>query len=146
MSTRHPLLALLTVLLAAACGGQSGAASPPANVDFAMKAQNGSTVAGTGQVVQSVGAFTVTLTLKGMQPGSRHVSHLHLGQCSAPGGIAYALQSVVADSAGTATTVSTVPAGYAVPTSGWYVNVHHGPDFTEADYAPSDSCGNLTAR
>jgi hypothetical protein len=110
-----------------------------------MAAQNGSTVKGTGQVVESAGSFTITLKLTGMPAGSTHVSHVHVGRCSAPGGIAYALQSVVADASGAATTVSTVPAGYAIPTSGWYVNVHHGPDFTEADYAPSDSCGDLTA-
>ena len=146
MTVKHPMLALLALAVAVACGGQSTAATPTPAVDFSMVAQNGSTVKGTGQVVQSAGSFTITLKLTGMVPGSSHVSHVHDGQCAAPGGIAYALQSVVADASGTATTVSIVPAGYAIPTSGWYVNVHHGPDFTEADYAPSDSCGNLTAR
>jgi hypothetical protein len=84
--------------------------------------------------------------LTGLAPGSIHVSHIHAGRCSAPGGIAYALQSVVADSAGSATTTSTIPVGYAIPVSGWYVNVHHGPDFTEAEYAPSDSCGDMPAK
>jgi hypothetical protein len=143
---KHPLLALVTLLVAAACGGGSAAAPPAPTVAFAMVAQNGSAVKGTGQVVESAGSFTVTLKLTGMEAGSIHVSHLHAGQCSAPGGIAYALQSVVANASGTATTVSTIPAGYSIPTSGWYVNVHHGPDFTEAEYAPSDSCGDLTAR
>jgi hypothetical protein len=146
MTPKHPILVLLTLAAVAACGGQSTAATPTPPVNFAMLAQNGSAVSGTGQILESAGSFTVTLKLKGMEPGSIHVSHVHAGQCSAQGGIAYALQSVVADSAGTATTVSTVPAGYVIPTSGWYVNVHHGPDFTEAEYAPSDSCGNLTAR
>ncbi len=145
MTPRFPLLAVLVLLGAAACGGQSTAATTPPTVNFAMKAQNGSAVSGTGQIVESSGSFTVTLKLKGMAPGSIHVSHVHAGQCASPGGIAYALQSVVADASGAATTVSTVPAGYSIPTSGWYVNVHHGPDFTQATYAPSDSCGDLTA-
>jgi hypothetical protein len=145
MTAQHPLLVVLALAFAVACGGTSTAATPTM-VDFSMVAQNGSVVKGTGQVVESAGSFTITLKLKGMAPGSIHVSHVHAGQCSAPGGIAYALQFVVADSAGTATTVSTIPAEYSIPASGWYVNVHHGPDFTEADYAPSDSCGNLTAR
>jgi hypothetical protein len=126
MTVKHLMLAILALAVAIACGGQSTAATPTPAVDFSMVAQNGSTVKGTGQVVQSAGSFTITLKLTGMVPGSSHVSHVHDGQCAATGSI--------------------VPAGYAIPISGWYVNVHHGPDFTEAEYAPSDSCGNLTAR
>jgi hypothetical protein len=32
-----------------------------------------------------------------------------------------------------------------MPSTGWYVNVHSGPDLTEAEYAPSVSCGDLPA-
>jgi Cu/Zn superoxide dismutase len=146
MTRKHPLLALLTLLVAAACGGGAAATAAPTTVNFAMAAQNGSKAIGTGQVVESSGSFTVTVKLTGLVPGSIHVSHVHAGSCSAPGGIAYALQSVVADSAGSATTTSTIPVGYAIPASGWYVNVHHGPDFTEPGYAPSDSCGDMPAK
>lgn len=146
MKTQHPVIALFAILFAAACGGAATTASPTPPVNFVMVAQNGSAVKGTGQIVESNGSFTVTVKLTGMPAGSSHVSHVHAGRCASPGGIAYALQTVVADSAGAATTVSTVPAAYAIPVSGWYVNVHHGPDFTEAEYAPSDSCGDLTAR
>jgi hypothetical protein len=110
-----------------------------------MNAQNGSGVTGTGQIVKGIGSFTVTLKLTGMAPNSSHISHVHAGRCAQPGGIAYALRQVVADSAGAATATTLVPADYTVPGSGWYVNVHHGPDFTEADYAPSDSCGDLSS-
>jgi hypothetical protein len=100
-------------------------------------------VSGTGDIVDATGSFTLTIKLTGMTPGSIHVSHVHAGRCTQPGGIVYSLQSVVASSSGTATTTTTVPATYLVPTSGWYVNVHFGPDFTEAAYAPSISCGDL---
>jgi hypothetical protein len=146
MTTKHPLLALLTLLVAAACGGQAATATPTPGASFVMSAQNGSAVAGTGRVVEGSGLFTLTLKLTGLVPGSSHVSHIHAGSCSAQGGIAYALQAVIADSAGTATTSSTIPASYAIPASGWYVNVHHGPDFTQPGYAPSDSCGDMTAK
>jgi CHRD domain-containing protein len=108
-----------------------------------MKAQSGSGVSGTGTVVKGTGSFIVTIKLTGMAPNSVHVSHVHAGGCGQPGGIVYNLQSVTADSSGAATTISTLPALYSVPTSGWYVNVHNGPDFTEAAYAPSISCGDL---
>jgi hypothetical protein len=108
-----------------------------------MTAQNGSGVSGTGGIVEGTSSFTLTIKLTGMTPGSIHISHVHAGGCAHPGGIVYNLQSVVAGSSGAATTISSVPAGYLVPTSGWYVNVHFGPDFTEAEYAPSISCGDL---
>ena len=127
----------------AACGGGTANPASPHPLAFAMTVQNGSGVSGTGDIVTGTGSFTVTIKLTGMQPNSIHVSHVHDGGCGHPGGIAYNLQSVAADSSGAATTSSTVPAVYSVPASGWYVNVHFGPDFTEAEYAPSISCGDL---
>lgn len=110
-----------------------------------MSPQNGSKVSGTGQIVKGDGSFTLTIKLTGLAPGSSHISHVHAGSCKAQGGIAYTLREVIADASGAATATSTVPAAYLVPASGWYVNVHHGPDFTESEYAPSDSCGDLAA-
>jgi hypothetical protein len=135
--------ALLSGVLIAACGGGAAAMPSHTSLAFAMAAQNKSSVSGTGDVVNGTGSFTLTIKLTGMTPGSIHVSHVHAGRCTQPGGIVYNLQSVVAGSSGTATTTTTVPAGYLVPASGWYVNVHFGPDFTEAKYAPSISCGDL---
>jgi len=127
----------------AACGGGTAAPASPHPLAFAMTVQNGSGVSGTGDVVKGNGSFTLTIKLTGMPANSIHVSHIHAGGCSHPGGIVYNLQSVAADSSGAATTTSVVPDLYLVPTSGWYVNVHFGPDFTEAEYAPSISCGDL---
>jgi hypothetical protein len=146
LNVRWFLLVVAGVLAVSACGGSSAASPPPSTgIDFAMRAQNGSGVSGTGQIVKAAGSFTVSIKLTGLAPNSSHISHLHAGTCGAPGGIAYALQQVIADSTGAATATTTVPAVYIVPGSGWYVNVHHGPDFTDADYAPSDSCGDLSA-
>jgi hypothetical protein len=139
------VIAVLGVLAGVACGGETAATPTPPHIVFAMVAQNGSGASGTGTVVRSTDSFTITVKLTRLAPNSSHVSHLHDGSCGAPGGIAYALKQVVSDSSGAATIESTVPAGYLVPAAGWYVNVHHGPDFTEADYAPSDSCGDLPA-
>lgn len=139
-------MVLAAVVAITACGGSAAATPPPPqDIKFTMKAQNASGVSGTGQIVRSSGSFTVTIKLTGFAPGSSHISHIHAGRCAAPGGIAYALQQVIADSSGAATATTTIPVTYAIPVSGWYVNVHHGPDFTDADYAPSDSCGDLSA-
>jgi hypothetical protein len=141
------LAALVSVLAIAACGGAATANSAPPTpvLNFTMGAQNGSAVSGTGTIVQGTDSFTVTIKLTGFAPNSSHISHVHAGRCSQPGGIVYALVQVIADASGAATATTTVPAAYLVPASGWYVNVHHGPDFTDADYAPSDSCGDLSA-
>jgi CHRD domain len=143
----HFLLVAACILALAGCGGgaAAGAPSPTPGIHFTMTQQNASGVSGTGTIVKGVGSFTVTINLTGLMPGSSHVSHVHAGQCAQPGGIAYTLQQVIADSSGSASTTSTVLTTYLIPTSGWYVNVHHGPDFTNADYAPSDSCGDLSA-
>jgi hypothetical protein len=139
------VLAVLGLLVTVACGGDATAATPTPPINFTMLAQNGSTVAGTGRVVKGADSFTITINLSGLAPNSSHVSHVHVGSCTAAGGIAFALQQVIADSAGSATIASTVPAPYVVPASGWYVNVHHGPDFSAPANGPSDSCGDLPA-
>jgi len=144
---RKLVLALSSVFIVAACGGGGTAtnpASPTPKISFAMVAQNGSGVAGTGQVVKGTGSFTVSIKLTGMTPSSSHISHVHTGSCAKNGGVAYALTQVIADSAGVATATSTVPTGYLVPAGGWYVNVHHGPDFSAPANGPSISCGDLS--
>jgi hypothetical protein len=138
------VLAILGVLAATACGSET-AATPTPLIVFTMAAQNGSGASGTGNVVRGTDSFTVTIHLTRLAPSSSHVSHLHAGSCGAPGAIAFALQQVIADSSGAATIATNVPSGYLVPASGWYVNVHHGPDFTAPANAPSDSCGDLPA-
>jgi hypothetical protein len=143
---RRALLVLVGLLAASACGG-AAAASPSAtpSITFTMAPQNASGASGTGHIENATGSFTITIRVTGLMPGSSHISHIHAGRCEQPGGIAYALSQVIANSSGVATATTIVPAEYTVPASGWYVNVHHGPDFTDADYAPSDSCGDLSA-
>jgi hypothetical protein len=142
------LSAAIFVLLAAmACGGttQAAVASPKPSATFTMGSMNASGVTGTGQVYKGVGTFVVSIHVSGLIPNSNHMSHVHIGTCAKQGGIAYALIQVVADSAGNATATSTVAEYYSMPATGWYVNVHAGPDLTEAAYGASISCGDLPA-
>jgi hypothetical protein len=106
---------------------------------------NASGVTGTGQVYKGAGTFTVSIQIHGLAPNSSHVSHVHIGSCAKQGNVAYALLQVIADSAGNATATTAVAEYYSMPTSGWYVNVHFGPDFTKPQYAPSVACGDLPA-
>lgn len=145
---RNLVFGLLGVFVVAACGGggtTTGSASPTPTISLTMAAQNGSGVSGTGQVVKGTGSFKLTIKLTGMAPNSSHISHIHSGTCAKPGGVAFALQQVIADSAGAATVTSTLSSDYSVPASGWYVNVHHGPDFSAPANAPSITCGDMPA-
>jgi hypothetical protein len=143
---KNSILALGAVLAMAACGGGSTAMPiVAAKISFPIAAQNGSTVAGTADVVQSAGTFTLTVKVTGMTPNSSHISHIHLGRCSAPGGVAFALQQLIADGSGAGSMITVVPAAFSVPPSGWYVNIHHGPDFSAPANAPSIACGDVPA-
>ena len=139
-------IAVTSLFVVAGCGGggtATNAPSPTPAISFTMVAQNGSGVAGTGKIVKGTGTFTVTIKLTGMAPSSSHISHVHSGSCAKNGGVAYALTQVIADSSGSATVTSSVAAAYSVPAGGWYVNVHHGPDFSAPANGPSISCGDL---
>ncbi len=149
-------LSVLVPFALAACGGSStgGSAATPAPtptptppISGQMQELAASGVSGTLEVVKGTSSFTLTLKIKGLAPSSNHVNHIHKGTCpGAPGPIATdvigALQPVVADASGTATATTTVPVAYAVPSTGWYANIHAGPDL-QGPNAKSISCGNL---
>jgi hypothetical protein len=78
-----------------------------------MEAQNGSAATGTGLIDKRTGSFTITIKLTGLAPSSSHISHIHAGKCSQPGGIAFALSQVIADSSGAATATTVVPVDYS---------------------------------
>lgn len=90
----------------AACGGGTATRTPipTPTINFTMVAQNNSGVSGTGQVVKGSDSFTVTIKLTGTPANSSHISHIHNRSCAKTGGIAYALQQVMADSCTTVLT------------------------------------------
>jgi CHRD domain len=146
-------------LTAAACGSSStssaGAASPstvaaspipsptptPTVPTYKLNGIN-TTASGSVTVTAVSGSVTIALTVSGLPANSSHVSHVHLGSCEQKGGIAFALNQVVADGQGTAHATTTVSQTYP-PTNGtWYVVVHAGPDM-QATNATYLLCGNL---
>ena len=91
-------------------------------------------------------ALSVAVTASGLVAGSDHAGHIHLGSCDSQGAVKYPLDDLVASPTGAAETTTVVQnVDQAPPASGWYVNVHHGPDFSAPANAPSDSCGDLPA-
>ena len=143
-------LGLGAMLLVAACdGGGTGASIPTPSapgIPFTMKAVNNSGVTGDGTISKMSGKFIVTVRLKGLGAKSSHMSHIHVGSCaSGPGDVAITLENVVADSNGDGRATTTISHPYVVPSTGWSVNVHVGPDLSKAEYVEGIACGDLTA-
>jgi Cu/Zn superoxide dismutase len=147
-----------TITACGASGGGSAAASPspslsqivsrapsPSGLSFKITGAD-PTVTASGTVTLQVQSASVTLELaiSGLQPNSKHVSHIHLGSCQQRGGIAIFLSDVTADAQGSADTKTTISAIYPPASGTWYVVVHAGPDMqgTNATYL---LCGNLFA-
>lgn len=148
------------VMTAAACGSAGTGSTPspspspspavttpattpsPAALVFKLNGVGAVKASGTITVTTTPTSLTVELNITGLQGGSIHVSHIHIGSCAARGAIKYALNPVVADDQGTADTKSTVKAIYPPKTGSWYVVVHVGPDMsgTNSKYL---LCGNL---
>ena len=160
MSRWTALLAL--VLLGVACGAAGGSAqgspSPSGNATasaspkpvgtprvFRIGAARNVTTTATGTMTvtsSGTGSMTIQLNIKGLAPNSSHVSHIHRGSCTQTGNIAFALNQVVADGNGDATTRTTLKATFP-PTSGTlYVVVHAGPDM-QGSNSSYLLCGNL---
>jgi Cu/Zn superoxide dismutase len=155
------LVALAVTISACGSGGGAAATSPspspspiatspspspsPSGLSFKVTGAD-PTVTASGTVTLQVqsGSVTLELAITGLQPNSKHVSHIHLGSCQQRGSIAIGLNQVTADAQGNADTKTTITATYPPATGTWYVVVHAGPDMqgTNATYL---LCGNLFA-
>jgi Cu/Zn superoxide dismutase len=146
------------VMTAAACGSPDTGSAPspspspavttpaatpsPAALVFKLNGVPPATASGTITVTTTATSLTVELKVTGLQAASIHVSHIHVGSCTARGGILRALNPVIADSQGGADTKSTVNLKYPPASGHLYVVVHVGPDMvgTNSKYL---LCGNL---
>jgi hypothetical protein len=152
-------LALASILLcAAACGASPGSAalptpspfdpagkSPTPGKVFNFKlnpADSSVTSKGTITVIAGPKTTSVELKITGLQASSSHVSHIHLGSCTGRGGIAFALNQVIADGQGTADTKTTLNIAYPPTGPKWYAVVHSGADM-QGSNSKYLLCGNL---
>jgi hypothetical protein len=88
--------------------------------------------------------LTVTIELTGLAPNSTHPAHIHQGVCTSNGAVIYSLNNVVANAAGNGTSTTTIAnIAQGIPASGWYINVHNGPNMTPADQFLPIACGNV---
>ena len=161
MSRTRCWLALASIVLCvAACGASpvgpaslpspspsaSTSKSPFAGNVFTFKLNPAdSSVKSKGTITLTAGPNSTTVELKitGLQASSSHISHIHLGSCAGRGGIAFALNQVVADGQGTADTKTTLNITYPPTGPKWYAVVHAGKNMqgTNSKYL---LCGNLS--
>lgn len=115
-------------------------------VDVALQASPDSQsqrVSGNATMNLSGHTLTVELTLTGLAPNSQHMAHIHAGSCDSQGAVIYPLTVVKADASGKSTTTTTIQNVNAIPTSGWYINVHYGTDLsTQTGFDPI-ACGDV---
>jgi len=152
------LAVAVVAVCAMACGGQSGvipspAPTPPASpsasappspkaLSFNLSPEPGVTAKGTITLLAFQQATSIELKVNGLQANSTHVSHIHLGTCQSRGGIAFALNPIVADGQGDSDVKSTLNLTYPPGQGTWYVVVHAGPDM-QGSNASYLLCGNI---
>jgi len=149
-SARASIVTLAIAVFMAACGGEATAtATPspspeqsPSGQTFKINPEPGVTANGTIRVTPGPTSTTIELKIISLQAASSHVSHIHLGSCQQRGGIAFALNQVVADGQGNADTRTTLNQRYPPAGGHWYVVVHAGPDM-QGSNASYLLCGNL---
>jgi len=107
--------------------------------------QGGEGAYGKAQLSLSGTTLTVTVSMTGLAPGSRHEAHIHSGSCTKQGPVVHPLEVVVADASGNAHAVTTIH-GVTAISGDWYVNVHNGTDLkTQAGFQPI-ACGSVFSR
>lgn len=102
-------------------------------------------VSGTADLSVNNKVLMVTIMLKGLAPNSKHIAHIHYGSCASQGPVLHNLKPVIADAAGNATSVTTIPDVESIPRNGWYVNIHlGGGDIKSQTMNDPIACGDIT--
>ena len=105
---------------------------------------------GLAELTTTDNRLTVTVTMKGMAPNSKHAAHIHVGSCVSQGKIVYSLNPVAVDAAGDGKSTTTIDSVSAIPRSGWYINIHMGSHVDSSTTMQTDTdplaCGDFTPR
>jgi len=102
-------------------------------------------VGGSVQLTLRGQQLWVQLTLSGLQPGSTHPARIDAGSCTRQGNVVFQLHNVVANAAGNVNMTTVLDNVSAIPSSGWYVNVHYSMDLSTQAGADSIACGDIVS-
>jgi hypothetical protein len=102
-----------------------------------LAAKNNSGITGTASLAANGDSTSVTVTLNGGKAGTAYPTHIHMGDCAAPGDVVAPLTSVTVGADGSGTSTTTVPSAKLEGQSALLVQSHL-PDGTPA------ACGDVT--
>jgi hypothetical protein len=119
---------------------QVNAAASAMHVQLRAQAFSGVTGNATLTFNAGTGMTTVKVTVKNLEPGSVHPSHIHAGVCSSNGPVIAGLNNVKANAAGVGTATTVIKGSFVGKKA--YVNVHLGPALALTQYTVL-SCGEL---
>ena len=111
--------------------------APAGSQTATLAAKNNSGITGTASLAANGDSTTVTVTLNGGKAGTAYPTHIHMGDCAAPGDVVVPLTSVTVGPDGSGTSTTTVPSAKLEGQSALLVQSHQ-PDGTPA------ACGDLT--
>ena len=114
-------------------------------LSFKINAAPGYSKSGTARFDITTFGYTVTVTVKGLTPGSRHIINMHGGTCANQEISETSLRSIddaTVDATGTLTSVTNWARIWSVPTAGRILTVH-GNDGTDGQLAHI-ACADLT--
>lgn len=80
--------------------------------------------------------LTVIVKLTGLVPNSIHPEHIHSGVVPHVGKVIYPLHNLVANKAGDATATTVIKNVKKIPSTGWVIDVHQGPNLKGANAVP----------
>ena len=115
-------------------------------MNTAPSASTGESAQGTAQLTISGRTLTVKLIMSGLAPNIPHPAHIHSGSCAKQGPVIYPLTNVVADASGNARVTTTIKNVSSIPSSGWFVNVHHGPGLSNQTEFDPIACGDIIVK
>lgn len=104
----------------------------------------GQTTVGNAQLTLTGNVLTVHIQLSGLEPNTKHPAHIHAGSCTNQGKVIYPLKAVLADAQGNVDVVTQIGGVTAIPTTGWYINVHHNTNLASQTGFDPIACGNVT--
>jgi Cu/Zn superoxide dismutase len=115
----------------------------PRTLTFKLYGQSGDPARGTVRVDLQRYGYTLTLTVEGLTPKSRHSFMIHAGSCAHLEDMYYVPVAVAtADAKGRLTAVGTKLGIYSVPAAGRTMCMHGDSD---SIYGPTDvACGDMT--
>jgi hypothetical protein len=85
----------------------------------------------------------VEVMLTGLAPNSTHPTRIYEGSCNNQGKALYTLSNVVADAHGVGHATSDISVPKGIPATGWYLNVHNGPNLSPDDQFLPIACGDI---